>query len=147
MADGYLTETLTYGELIERSNKIIERLREKGTLKLTKNMDAPPDVYKDIVITMRVDPHKRDIIAMQNVVTMGESEFIAYRGGLSGQGSVAFMAYYDTLSRCIHIDDCKTRQEWSDLLEADTPKADAMQDMIAVIVITYQWQIIDAEGK
>ena len=147
MTDGYLTESLTYSELIERSNKIIERLREKGILKLTRDLTAPPEAYKDVVITMRIDPHKRDIIAMQNVVAMSESEFIAYRGGLSGAGSVAFMAYYDTLSRCIHLDDCKTRQEWTDLLESDTPKGDAMQDMIAVVVITYQWQIIDAEGK
>ena len=147
MADGYLAETLTYSELIERSNEIIGRLRTKGTLKLTLDMDAPPDDYKDVAITMRIDPHKRDIIAMQNVVAMSESEFIAYRGGLSGGGQVAFMAYYDALSRCIHIDDCTTRQEWSDLLEADTPKGDAMQDMVATIVIYYQWNIIDAQGK
>lgn len=151
MADGYLTETLTYGELVEKSNEIGNRLFEAKKLDHNIPMPDPPKGFESIEFTIRIDPAARLTHILLNMYRMGDSDFEGmqsiWSSGLDREATLKFRAYYSTVSKCVQMESVKTSGEWATELESDTPKAEALHNFMGMLAVFYQWQIIDAEGK
>lgn len=149
MTNQYLTDTLDYGELVERGNDLLKRIQSSGKMASTQTLDAPPDGYDDLKLTIRVDPHQRLINAISNVMTMRASEF---EGMMLSQDDdraamLLFKAFYSAIAKCLQIDSCRTLKDWKKAIEADTPRAYAIHDLLGTVYIYYEWQIIEARGK
>ena len=146
----YLTETLTFGELIDQMNEIRQRLYEAGKFTVDGKLPAPAAEFAALTMTIRTDPHTRYIDALINVHSLTTNEYfgtLAARDMGDREASLMLMGYYKALATCIKMEGVDGPGGWAEALEADTPESEALQDMVRRISFYYNMRLMDAEGK
>lgn len=153
----HLTETLSYRDLIARINEIGQRITEERQQHDQTGFTFRPELIPggeeaEWLITFRSDPHDDLIDAIQSIQSLPRIEVLGMieeqridkptRRKLSG--------YYAAVHRCIkQVADLALGDpaNWRTQLEADTPEAEILDDMIGYLTLYYMIRQVDSRGK
>ena len=150
MSNGYLTESLTYGELFEHIQNTGRENMSPEEARLLGSLDAPGGDFAGWQLTIRKDPHHKLLSAIYRVQDLRPSDaegMRALRDVGDRQAAIMFAGYYSAVAKCVQMDGCTTAAEWQQAIEADTPEADALDDMIGMLATFYFLRMKDAQGK
>lgn len=154
----FLQETVRYGDLVERINDMLAQWAERAKQAAPTRRDALPDgaAYADWMLTLRADPHDKLVAALRAIQSRPAVEQIGLRAERdAGEHSARLLlaGYYAAVGKCIlalsgeGVPQDAAAGHWEAALEADTPEAEILDDLVGRLSLYYTLKQSVEAGK